>query len=152
MRHRAMKQRGNPIRSAGKDCTGCVIGSPYTKFAGPIHNPDMADSKWREFSVTKKNHQAVNQLRKRQNQIQEGSNMKKGRKINKVKCDIQSHIIAAGYTQKEAVEACSAEYGWSDSDSNFSAKLSDQTLRYREVLELADVLGYDIVWQKRRDD
>ena len=67
--------------------------------------------------------------------------MKKGRKINRVRCDIQSHIIAAGYTQKEAVEACSAEYGWSDSDSNFSAKLSDQTLRYREALELADVLG-----------
>ena len=78
--------------------------------------------------------------------------MKKGRKINRVRCDIQSHIIAAGYTQKEAVEACSAEYGWSDSDSNFSAKLSDQTLRYREVLELADVLGYEIVWQKRREN
>ena len=78
--------------------------------------------------------------------------MKKERKINRVRCDIQSHIIAAGYTQKEAVEACSAEYGWSDSDSNFSAKLSDQTLRYREVLELADVLGYEIVWQKRRED
>ena len=77
---------------------------------------------------------------------------KKERKINRVRCDIQSHIIAAGYTQKEAVEACSAEYGWSDSDSNFSAKLSDQTLRYREVLELADVLGYEIVWQKRRED
>ena len=73
-------------------------------------------------------------------------------RINRVRCDIQSHIIAAGYTQKEAVEACSAEYGWSDSDSNFSAKLSDQTLRYREVLELADVLGYEIVWQKRRED
>lgn len=41
---------------------------------------------------------------------------------------------------------------WSDSDSNFSAKLSDQTLYYREVLELADVLGYEIVWQKRRED
>ena len=53
--------------------------------------------------------------------------MKKERKINRVRCDIQSHIIAAGYTQKEAVEAGSAEYGWSDSDSNFSAKLSDQT-------------------------
>lgn len=49
-------------------------------------------------------------------------------------------------------KACSAEYGWSDSDSNFSAKLSDQTLRYREALELANVLGYEIVWQKRRED
>ena len=78
--------------------------------------------------------------------------MKKGRKINKVKCDIQSHIIAACYTQKEAVDSCSAEYGWSDSYSNFSAKLAEQTLRYREVLQLADVLGYEIVWQKRRDN
>ena len=147
-----MKQRENPIRSTGKDCTGCVIGSPYTTFARPVPDPDMADRKWRGFSDTKKNHRTANHFRKRQNPIQEGTNAKKGRRINKVKCDIQSHIIAAGYTQKEAVEACSAEYGWSDSDSNFSAKLRDQTLRYREVLELADVLGYEIVWQKRRDD
>ena len=68
-----------------------------------------------------------------------------------IRSQFRSGIIAAGYTQKEAVEACSAEYGWSDSDSNFSAKLSDQTLRYREALELANVLGYEIVWQKRRE-
>ena len=78
--------------------------------------------------------------------------MKKERNINRVRCDIQSHIIAAGYNQKEAVEACSAEYGWSGSDSNFSAKLSAFGLPYREILELADVLVYEIVWQKRRDD
>ena len=73
------------------------------------------------------------------------------RNVNKVKCDVQSHIIAAGYTQKEAVDACSTEYGWSDSDSNFSNKLDKQTLRYKEVLQLAEVLGYEIVWQRRRD-
>ena len=73
--------------------------------------------------------------------------------VNKVKCDIQSHIIAAGYTQKEAVEACAAEFDhWSPSDSNFSNKLDKQTLRYREVLQLAEILGYEIVWQRRRDD
>ena len=71
--------------------------------------------------------------------------------INKVKCDIQSRIIAAGYTQKEAVEACSAEFGWSDSDSNFSNKLDKQTLRYKEVLQLADILGYEITWQQKRE-
>ena len=75
---------------------------------------------------------------------------KSGKRIF-VKCDIQSHIIAAGYTQKEAVDACSAEYGWSDSDSNFSNKLDKQTLRYKEVLQLAEVLGYEIIWQRRRD-
>jgi len=72
--------------------------------------------------------------------------------VNKVKCDIQSHIIAAGYTQKEAVEACAAEFdNWSPSDSNFSNKLDKQTVRYREVLQLAEILGYEIVWQRRRD-
>lgn len=78
--------------------------------------------------------------------------MKRKSEINRVKCDVQSHIIAAGYNQKEAVEACAVEYGRSPSDSNFSTKLGDETLRYREVLELADVLGYEIIWKKRRDD
>jgi hypothetical protein len=79
-------------------------------------------------------------------------NMKKKEEINRVRADVQAHIIAAGYNQKEAVEACAVEYGWSDSDSNFSTKLKDQTLRYKEVLELADVLGYEIIWRRRRDD
>ena len=26
-----------------------------------------------------------------------------------------------------------------------------ESIRYKEVLELADVLGYDIVWQQRRE-
>ena len=72
--------------------------------------------------------------------------------VNRVKCDIQSHIIGAGFSQKEAVEVCATEYGWSESDSNFSNKLEKQTIRYREVLELAEVLGYEIVWRRRRDD
>ena len=51
----------------------------------------------------------------------------------------------------EVVDALSMEYGWSDSLSNFSAKLGRGSLRYVEALQLADVMGYDIVWQKRRD-
>ena len=31
------------------------------------------------------------------------------------------------------------------------AKLQRESIRYKEVLELAAVLGYDIVWQKRRE-
>ena len=77
--------------------------------------------------------------------------MTKEEAINRVRCEIKSYIVAAGYTQKEAVEACSAEYGWSDSDSNFSNKLDKQTLRYKEVLQLAEMLGYELVWQRRRD-
>ena len=28
--------------------------------------------------------------------------------------EIKSHIMAVGYTQKEAEDACAAEFGWSD--------------------------------------
>ena len=41
--------------------------------------------------------------------------------------------------------------GWSDSISNFSNKLARASLRYREAVQLADVMGYDLVWQKRRE-
>ena len=37
-----------------------------------------------------------------------------------------------------------------DSVSNLSAKLQRESIRYKEVVELADVLGYDLIWQKRR--
>ena len=29
-------------------------------------------------------------------------------------------------------------------------KLRRESLRYKEAVELADALGYDLVWQKRR--
>ena len=56
-----------------------------------------------------------------------------------------------GYSQSDLVDLLSQEYGWSDSVSNLSAKLQRESIRYKEVLELADVLGYDLIWQKRRD-
>jgi hypothetical protein len=40
--------------------------------------------------------------------------------------------------------------GWSGSVPNLSGKLRRGSLRYGEAVELADALGYDIVWQKRR--
>lgn len=51
----------------------------------------------------------------------------------------------------EVVDLLHDEYGWSDSVSNLSAKLQRESIRYREVLELADVLGYEIFWQKKRE-
>ena len=64
---------------------------------------------------------------------------------------IKAQIMMANFTMAEVVDALSMEYGWSDSLSNFSAKLSRGSLRYVEALQLADVMGYDIQWVKRRD-
>ena len=68
-----------------------------------------------------------------------------------IRTEIKAQIIRAGFTMQELVDRLSDEYNWSDSVSNLSAKLQRESIRYREVVELADVLGYDIVWQKRRD-
>ena len=67
-----------------------------------------------------------------------------------IRNEIKAQIIRAGYTMQEVVDLLHDEYGWSDSVSNLSGKLQRGSLRYREAVELADVLGYDVVWQKRR--
>lgn len=68
-----------------------------------------------------------------------------------VRNEIKAQIIRAGMTMQEVVDLLSDEYGWSDSVSNLSNKLQRESLRYVEAVQLADALGYDLVWQKRRD-
>lgn len=64
--------------------------------------------------------------------------------------EIKAYIVREGYTMNEVVEKLAEEYGWSESVPNLSGKLRRDSLRYHEAVELADVLGYDIVWQRKR--
>ena len=80
------------------------------------------------------------------------ANKKYGGFLNmNIRNEIKAQIVRAGMTMQEVVDLLADEYGWSDSVSNLSAKLQRESIRYKDVLELADVLGYDIVWQKRSD-
>ena len=65
--------------------------------------------------------------------------------------EIKSYIVREGFTMSELVEKLSDQYGWSASVPNLSGKLRRGSLRYREAVELADALGYDIIWQPRRE-
>ena len=65
-----------------------------------------------------------------------------------IRNEIKSQIIRAGFTMQEVVDRLADEYDWSDSVSNLSAKLQRVSIRYKEVMELADVLDCDIVWVK----
>ena len=69
--------------------------------------------------------------------------------MSNVRNEIKAQIVRAGFTIQDVVDKLAEDYGWSDSVSNLSAKLQRESIRYKEVIELADVLGYDIVWQKR---
>ena len=68
-----------------------------------------------------------------------------------VRNEIKAQIIRAGMTMQEVVDLLADEYGWSDSVSNLSNKLQRESLRYTEAVQLADVLGFEIVWRKRGD-
>ena len=71
--------------------------------------------------------------------------------MNNTRNEIKAQIVRAGFTMQELLELLHVNYGWSDSVSNFSNKLARNSLRYREAVELADVLGYELVWQKRKE-
>ena len=58
-----------------------------------------------------------------------------------IRNEIKAQIVRTGYTMQEVVDLLHDEYGWSDSVSNLSGKLQRESLRYREAVELADVLG-----------
>ena len=60
--------------------------------------------------------------------------------------EIKTYIVRQGMTMQEVVV-----YGWSDSVSNLSNKLQRESLRYKEAVQLADALGYDIQWVRRKD-
>lgn len=68
-----------------------------------------------------------------------------------VRNEIKAQIIRAGMTMQEVVDLLSDEYGWSDSVSNLSNKLQRESLRYTEAVQLADVLGFEVVWRKSGD-
>ena len=63
--------------------------------------------------------------------------------------EIKAVIVREGMTMTEIVEKMADQYGWSASVPNLSGKLRRGSLRYHEAVELADALGYDIVWQRR---
>lgn len=66
-----------------------------------------------------------------------------------VRNEVKSQLVREGVTMQEVLGRLAERYGWSDSISNLSGKLHRETLRYKEAVELADVLGYEIIWKKR---
>ena len=147
-----MSQTVNSAYQPMNSFTEFNIGSFGSENEMFTYDQDYAAEKLSGFGIPWEIHEPMKSIYEIENVMQEEMNMTKEEAINRVRCEIKSYIVAAGYTQKEAVEACAVEFeNWSPSDSNFSNKLDKQTLRYKEVLQLAEVLGYEIIWQRRRD-
>jgi len=78
-------------------------------------------------------------------------------KSQDIRWDIRSRIMPKGWNSKKVIAEMKNRRSaigetYSESESNFSGKLSRGTLTYRDVLDIADIIGYDIVWVDKEDD
>lgn len=70
--------------------------------------------------------------------------------MSNIKNDIKANIARSGYTLTKIVELLNEKYNKKTTVQNLSNKLSRETISYKEILEIADVLGYEIVWKDKR--
>ena len=69
--------------------------------------------------------------------------------MRKVKEQVKMLLIERNIKMKDLVKKLANKYGTSSSESNFSGKLSRGSLTYNEMLEICDVLEYDIAFNSK---
>lgn len=63
-----------------------------------------------------------------------------------IKDDLKSYIVKKGYNVSKLNEELNKKNGTEQSVQNLNKKINNETIRYNEVLEIAEVLGYKIEW------
>jgi len=69
-----------------------------------------------------------------------------------IKNEINSHLARAGWTLTAVAKELTLKHSKNVTVQNLSNKLTKGTIRYSEVVEIANIIGYDLVWTKRTDD
>jgi hypothetical protein len=57
---------------------------------------------------------------------------------------VKSYVVAKGYTFDKLAKELNKRYSLNESRANLSNKLKRGTLRYIELVQILDVLGYSI--------
>lgn len=69
--------------------------------------------------------------------------------ILEIRNEIKSILAKNGWTLTEVVNALNKKYSRNDSVQNLSKKILKGTIRYKEVQEIASVIGCEICWIKK---
>ena len=69
-------------------------------------------------------------------------------KTQSIRDEIKGYITLSGWQMGDVAKKISAKNSKS-SLSNLSNKLSKGTIRYSEVKEIAEAIGYEIIWKKK---
>lgn len=72
---------------------------------------------------------------------------------DEIKEAVREHVKIALVKERlsitELIRRLNEKYGRTDTTQNLSNKLSRGTLKYSEALEIAEAIGYEIVWKKK---
>lgn len=69
-----------------------------------------------------------------------------------IKDDIKSYIVKKGYNVSRLNKELNEKNNMEQSVQNLHKKINNETIRYSEVLEIAEVLGYRIKWEEIKND
>lgn len=67
-----------------------------------------------------------------------------------IKNEIKSYIVRKGFTLERLNDLVNKKNNTNYTSQNLGRKINQETIKYSEVLEIADILGYDIVWMDRK--
>ncbi|OGI03111.1 MAG: hypothetical protein A2Y25_03340 [Candidatus Melainabacteria bacterium GWF2_37_15] len=76
--------------------------------------------------------------------------MKKDREYT-IREQIKMMLLWRDISLSKLVRKLNKDYGYSDSQSNLSRKLIKNTIKYDEVKKIADILGYNIIFQEHEN-
>jgi hypoxanthine-guanine phosphoribosyltransferase len=68
-----------------------------------------------------------------------------------IKEDIKSYIVKSGWTISKVQDELNKRNGTNFGMQNLSKKINNETLRYNEILQIADIIGYTIEWYQKKD-
>ena len=62
---------------------------------------------------------------------------------------IKTLTIYKGYTLRRLLKLLHEQYGYSNSYAGFYNKLKNKTLKFSEVKDICDALGYEIIFKNK---
>lgn len=70
--------------------------------------------------------------------------------MNEIRNEIKSYIAASGWSMVQIVDKMNESRADEDKTTpqNISNKLTRGTIKYSEVKEIAEIIGYTIKWEK----
>ena len=67
-----------------------------------------------------------------------------------IKEDIKSIIVKSGFSIIQVSEELNKKFNRNTTPQNLYKKINNETLKFKDVIEIADVIGYECQWVKKQ--